>query len=547
MPTPKPIALRRLSLTLAACVIAVALAACGSSSNSNAPAKGSGPAVAVPSAALLYLEADIHPGGSLLQNIDAASQRLLGISDPGTKLDALLDKAMPSGTSYEQNIRPWLGEQAAIAVLSGPTGQSPQFAFLLDQTNTALANAAVRSGALFRNKNGPPDTVTHASYRGITYTVDTTGGDEVAVVGDYVVLASGTAALDAVVDTVKGAPSLASTSGFKSALDAELPGADGVAYVPLLRLLNAVLASSSTTTASTRQELAKLSTKLAGAILSGSARFDGNGAALDFALSGVAAPSSASGETNPIGTLPGGSWLAIGVTNVGPSLAKLFDELGKLSNSPAIGSLSGSLGSLSSSLAEIRQLTGVNIGGDLSSLTTAAFFAKGTNLATLEAGIVLGVASAGRAATIVTQLKALLELAERSDHAFTIGSLSQSNIQSGFTIHVPDVPFTFDVAAGGARIVIALGTTSLNDALASGGRLSATSTYTTSTSLLGSGIQPDLIVQLPDIGALLTNLGAANSASAAQILPYIEHLGTVALGTGTLGGVEHLRLIVSGS
>jgi hypothetical protein len=298
-------------------------------------------------------------------------------------------------------------------------------------------------------------------------------------------------------------------------------------------LVNGELATGST------GALQKLAAKYANAILSGSARFNSSGAALDITVSGAPAKTSSNTETNPIGMLPGGSWLAIGATNVGPTLATLLKELGTLAG----GDLSG----LTGSLTEIQSATGLNLEGDLRSLTTAAFFAKGSNLATLEAGLVLGTTGSSKATAIVTQLKGLLTLVSASDHAFTLGSLSQSEIQSGFTIRVPGVPFTFYVASAGTRIVIALGATSLDDALASTGRLDSTSTYTTATSLLGSGIQPDVIVELPDVGELLQNLGVSDTASATKVLTYVERLGTIALGTGSVGGAQHVRLIISGT
>ena len=52
-----------------------------------------------------------------------------------------------------------------------------------------------------------------------------------------------------------------------------------------------------------------------------------------------------------------------------------------------------------------------------------------------------------------------------------MGALAQPNIQSGFTLNVANLPITFDVASAGSRVVLALGTTSLNDALASTDRL----------------------------------------------------------------------------
>jgi hypothetical protein len=489
----------------------------------------------VPASALAYLQADVRPSGSLAQSIDAASKRLLGISNPGPKLDALIDKSMVSGASYETDIRPWLGQQAAVAVLAGTTTAHADYAVIVDQTDSAKAKAATKNPALFSSA----DTLAQASYRGVSYTEDVTSKEDVGVVGDYVVLANDAASFDAIVDTEKGAASLAASSGYKQALTGELSGADGVAYLPLLRLIDALVPATTSESPTAAAILQQLRTRYANAILSGSARFDASGAALDFAESG-AGTSSSNGETNPIATLPDGSWLAIGLTNVGPSLGKIFTELGQLGST-------GGLGSFTSSLGEIQRVTGVNVEGDLSSITTAGFFAKGSNLGTLEAALVLGVKDPSQAPAIVTQLGRLAALISSSDHAFSVGSLSQANIQSGFTINVASLPFTFDVAAGGGRIVVALGTTSLNDALASTGRLSASSSYATAASLLGSGIQPDLIIELPAIATLLKNLNVAGSASTAKVLPYLDRLGTVALGSGTASGERHVRIVVSGS
>ena len=531
---------RRCGPLVGSCAVAATLAACGgSSSSANSSAQGADPASAVPASALAYVQADVRPSGSLAQSIDAASKRLLGISDPGPKLDALIDKSMVSGASYETDIRPWLGQQAAVAVLGGTTTAHPEYAVIVDQTDAAKAKSATKNPALFASGAGTADTLAQASYRGVGYTEDVTSKSDVGVVGDYVVLTNDAAAFDAIVDTEKGAASLAASSGYKQAVSGELSGADGVAYVPLLRLIDALIPATSTESPTAAAILQQIRTRYANAILSGSARFDANGAALDFAESG-AGTSSSNGETNPIGTLPGGSWLAIGLTNGGPTLGKLFSELGQLGST-------GGLGSFTSSLGEIQRVTGVNVGGDLSSITTASFFAKGSNLGTLEAALVLGVKDPSQAPTIVSQLGRLAALIASSDRAFSVGSLSQANIQSGFTINAASLPFTFDVAAGGGRIVVALGTTSLNDALASTGRLSASSSFGTAASLLGSGIQPDLIVELPGIAELLKNLNVAGSASTAKVLPYLQRLGTVALGSGTTSGERHIRIVVSGS
>jgi hypothetical protein len=232
---------RRVAAVAVCLALAVTVAACGSSSPNSTGAPANDPASLVPASALGYVAADLRPSGSLLQGIDAASQRLLGISDPGAQLDALIDKSIHGGLSYEKSVRPWLGEQGALAAFPVKTnGSSYGYAFVVDQTNSALATAAFDNRSLFLTGS----SVTSGSYRGVNY-VDAPSQKLVGgVVGHYAVLANSTAAFDAVVDVDKGAASLATVSGYKQALSTELPGADGVAYAPLLRAIDAIVSSS---------------------------------------------------------------------------------------------------------------------------------------------------------------------------------------------------------------------------------------------------------------------------------------------------------------
>jgi len=533
----KPITCSRRGIQAAlTCAVALALAACGGS-GSPTSSSSADPASIVPASVLGYIQADINPSGSLAQGIAAASQRLLGIADPGAKIVALLDKAMTGGDSYEKDIQPWLGSTAGVAVLSssttGASPGTPGFAVIADDKDQSQASALLHSKGLFDGKG------TSGSYSGVAYVQHGSNG-VAGLVGSFFVVGGNLTAFKAVVDVYKGGAALSGLASYQKAVSAELPGADGVAYVPLDKLIGLIPKSSLGATG-TSGVLSGLLAKYATTIISGSARFDANGAALDITESGVT-PASPSGETNPIGNLPAGSWLAIGATNVGPGLASGLTELAKLGNG-------GSLGNLTQSLGELQLATGVNVEGDLRSITTLGFFVKGTNLGTLEAALELAVKNPSQAPVLVGQYKRLAQLIASSDHSFTVGTLRQSNIQAGFTIHVPNVPFTFDVAAGNGVIVVALGTTSLNDALASANRLSSTAPYTTSTSRLGSGIQPDVILDLPTVATLIKTLDSAGASSAttATVLSYLERLGTVAIGSGQSGRSEHVRIIVSGS
>jgi hypothetical protein len=529
----KPITSSRRGVQAAlTCAVALALAACGGS-GSPTSSSSADPASIVPASALGYIQADINPSGSRAQGIDAASLRLLGIADPGAKIVALLNKAMTRGDSYEKDIQPWLGSTAGLAVIStataGASPGTPDLAVIADDKDPSQASVLLHSKGLFDGKG------TSGSYNGVDYVQR--GGDGVAgLVGSFFVVGENLSAFKAIVDVYKGGAALSGLSSYQKAVSAELPGADGVAYLPLDKLISLIPKSTLGATGASGV-ISGLVTKYAKAIISGSARFDANGAAVDISESGVT-PSGPSGEANPIGNLPAGSWLAAGATNVGPALANGLTELVKLGNG-------GSLGNLTQSLGELQLATGVNVEGDLKSITTLGFFVKGTSLGTLEAALELAVKNPSQAPVLVGQYKRLAQLIASSDNSFTVGTLRQSNIQAGFTIHVPNVPFTFDVAAGNGVIVIALGTTSLNDALASADRLSSTALYTTATSRLGSGIQPDLILDLPTVAALVRTL-PSTGASSASMATVLKRLGTVAIGSGQSGGAEHVRIIVSG-
>jgi hypothetical protein len=524
---------RRLRWIAGAAAAALALASCGGSGSSNS-ITGTNPADAVPASALGYLQGYIRPTGTMLQGIDAASQSLLGISNPGAALDAVIDKSAPAGESYEKDIRPWLGQQAGVALLAGTTSSSARYALVLQETNTALATK-------FISHRGSGSS--SGSDSGITY-YRMSDGSYAAVIGHFVVIANDRAALDSVIAVDNGAAPLSGTASYKAAVADELPGAAGFGYLALAKVIQAVAngaAADSGTSSVTLRTILKAVRKYESLELYGSASFTAAGALLDFASS-APSHSSSTGEANPIGNVPAGSWLAAGVTNIGPTAAKVIGELGQIGTATE-----GSGTSFSADLSEIQAATGINLESDLGSLTTLALFVKGTSLPSLEAGIELGVKDPSQAPVIVNQFKRLLGLVGASSGSsapFTLGTLSGAGapVQAGFTVTVPSLGRTIDVAASGGLIVIALGSQSLADALSSSARLSGAADYASATSLLGSGIQPAVILDFPQLLSFVDSFGVASNPSAQTLLSYLKRFGVLAVGTGQVNGTEHERI-----
>ena len=525
---------RRAAGALAGLALALTLAGCFGSGSSSSSLPGTDPASVLPASTLAYAQAVVRPSGTLASDIDAASKRLLGIADPGQQLDALIDKSVPAGVSYEKDIRPWLGPRAGIALLSAGKGGT-EYAVVFDQVNTAKAQAAVANKALWENKGSAPDTTTTGSYRGVSYTDDETSKTIVGVVGQFVVVANDAAAFDATVDVEKGASSLASVGTYQQALGDGLGDAAGTAYVPLRKLVD--LLSSSTTNSTDQTLISAVDGMIGNEILYGSARVDASGALLGLgtvdAPSGSSSSGSSSPETNPIGSLPADSWIAVGATNVGPALLKAIGEVTKIG---------GSAGNLSQSLSEIQLATGIDVRGDLNSITTAGFFVSGTSSASIQAALVLGLDDASKAQPVLGQLYKLVLLLQSTVKGLSVSSLSQGSTSS-FTLTIAGLTQPIVIAAAGGHIIVALGSSSLSAAMGGGATLAGSAGFKSASALLGSGIQPVAYVNLAEIGSIAQSTGTSTSSS---LFTDLERLGSVAIGAGKIAGSEQVRVAIPG-
>ncbi len=511
--------------------LALSLAGCFGSSSSNSSLPGADPASVVPSSALAYAQAVIRPTGKLARDINAASERLLGIANPGAQLDGLIDKSAQGGVSYEKSIRPWLGARAGVALLSVGSGHA-EAVVVLDQTDDAKARAALSTHVLFQT-NGKPDTTTTGSYRGVSYVDDQTAQSVTGVVGQFVVIANNSAAFDATVDVEKGASSLASAGNYQDSLGQTLSDSAGTAYAALGRLVALIPASGVASSA-----LSLVKGLVGNEILYGSARFDASGALLD--LGSLDAPKSSSSspstpETNPIGSLPADSWVAIGATNVGPSLLKGLASVEKLAGGGTVN--------LSQSLAEIQLATGINIQADLGSITTAGFFVDGASTASPQAALELGLTDPSRASTILGQIYKLATLITSTTRSVSVGSLTAGS-PSSFTLSISGFPDKLVIAAASGKIIVALGQSSLSAAVANGPTLAGSAGFKGSGALLGSGIQP---VAYVDLARFATLVQGVSPSTPNAVDGYLKRLGSVAIGAGKISGSEHVRVAVRGS
>jgi hypothetical protein len=558
--------------TAAICALACTLAGCGSSGSGGT---GADPASVVPAATPLYAGATVRPTGALQAAAREAGQKLTHQADPYLRLTALLMTPGSPDLDFKRDVSPWLGEEAGIFIgsaggsvqplLGGLGGQlfggsgsvtfpftgGAQGAIVLDTSDLSKARAfldqqAARAGA------------GATSYRGVAYRANS-AGVSFAIVDRFAVIGS-QAAVHAVIDTHAGGPSLA-RAGTYSALQAKAP-AGALAHVFANSTTVAAVASQSGVRGASALSRALFGTRGLNASLvpsSGSLALDldalltggpGAGGATNASalFSGGASAARAAGEA------PGDSWLAVGLGQTGPALGPalaLVEGVGALgapssSTAPALGlSVNGVLEAILSPLRPLGADSAQARRDYQSWMGAGALFAAGTGLLELKAGteIVSNAPAASRAA--VAKLGAALRKTGAS-----VQPASIPGTDAAIAVRVKGLPLELAIANGAAasgqtKFVIGLGQASVTAALHPTSTLSSSSSYAAAGSLLGEGIQPSVLLEVPTLLSLLEAIGLTADPSIAPVLPYARSLTTVAGGSKEIGGgVARLRVVL---
>ena len=226
-----------------------------------------------PANSALYVNVYLQPSSVQQMNLGGLIGRLPGFADEAS-LDEKVDQVVQNllGTAgleldYRQAIKPWLGNQVAIAAWPAPGDATAQTAVFIAEVKdrpvaeAALADLASEGGA----------QLTARAYEGTEIQAVSSGG-AYAFVGEMLVFSETEEGIEAVVDVDRGADALGGRDDFRSTMD-ELP-ADHLAsaFVDLAALAAAT---------DTADQLAAFSTAGAALIaerdglrLSGSAPFD---------------------------------------------------------------------------------------------------------------------------------------------------------------------------------------------------------------------------------------------------------------------------------
>ncbi|MFI4991182.1 MAG: DUF3352 domain-containing protein [Solirubrobacterales bacterium] len=573
----------RLRLALLLALLAVAVLAAGGC-GSSATGTSIDPANAVPASAALYTGAVVRPDGSLQKAASAAGRALTHQADPYLRLLGALQTPGSPAPDFKRDIAPWLGPRAGVflssaagsseaalsrlltlvrqGLLGGGTAGGGSFPFaahsvegaiVLDTRDTAKARSFVQALA----KRAGAHT---GSYRGASYQV--ANGLAFGIVARLVVLGT-EPALRSVIDTTSGGGLSLARSPDYAKLQAAAPGgvlahlyanpgalgegarkshlqgsASALIALAGQRLLNVSLVPTSSSFA-----------------LDVDAVTPDNGSAGGGASGGLL--SASPGASRALGELPGESWFAVGLGDLGSTLsanAQALQGLASLgsvltgsstSGPPAGLSVSGLVEGLLKPLTVLGANTTETKRDFAGWMGSAGLFASGSGLLELRGGVVIDSSSPARSRAAVAKLGALLRRGGGS-----VQRASVAGADAAVEVHLSGLPVALDIAngrdsSGNTKFVIGIGEQSVEAALHPSSTLSGATSYGTASAALGEAIQPSVLVEFPTLLGLLEGVGLSEDPSIAPFVPYLRSLGTLSGGGKSLGGgIERFRLVL---
>ena len=502
-----------------------AVAGCGGGAASG----GDDPASAAPAGAAFYAEASVRPEGDLRDDALAAAGKILREQDPQAKIDELVAKALAESedpkVDYKKDIAPWLGEKVAIwGAVPGNAEEDFRGALIATVTDEDEAQSAID-----RAVEGSDKTFSKRTYKDVEYQASTDGA--AGLVEGFAVFGT-EPEFKKTVDAAKG-DGLDSDSRFKKAMDGLEDDRLGSFYVDFKTLMAAAARQDPEAGAQLEQAKRIFAFDKIGAI-AGAFMADGDRLAVDGTaqIPEDAFPKGlgslyGGGATPLLGELPGESWVAFGAPDFGPALKGIYEQAAGAFGGAAIEN-------------QLRQQLGLDLQQDVFSwIGDVAVFARGTDMSSIDGGLVIEVTDAAKAKEAFPKLVGLAQ----SQGDVPAKPVKIDGAESAFEAALPGSPKPVVAARSSERVVIAYGRGAAADALGGGGeKLADSDTYAAAKSVLGD-VEPGFLLSVPSVLALVEAAGETD-ADYEKAKPYLEALGVLAGGSSRDGDTARSRTAV---
>lgn len=293
-----------------------------------------------------YVNIYLQPSATQQMNLSDLLGRLPGFADTASldeKIDQLVQNLLAdSGIDYREQVKPWLGNQVAVAARPGEEDPlAGEIVLLLAVRDRAAAEAALEDLAAMEDRQFAP-----RDYEGATLQV--AEGTAYAFVEEMLVVSDQAAALERIVDVAGGAPALADQELFRQATGALPADHLASAFVNLSGIAEATEAAGELGGYSVAS--AVLVAEAEGLRLSGSAPFDA-----EAAPASPAAPPQASGPSTLVDWMPGDTQAELAIFD----LRTVLEEAEAAAGSAPEGA------ELTSALDTIRTVAALGLGIDL--------------------------------------------------------------------------------------------------------------------------------------------------------------------------------------
>lgn len=478
------------------------------------------PADVAPRNTLVWITAEIRPEGDRKAAVDAVAKKVLGVSDPGQRIQQLIDKSIRDSGSkmtFEDDIEPWLGRRAGVAVTSlGSGGTDTQAALIVAAKDTDKARDTIGQLA---DEERPK--AAKREYQGVEYRLDADDQSVGGVVGDYAVFGS-EAGFKAVVDASKG-EGLADNRQYSEEAKRGA-GKLGFAFVDTRALVNALGASGRIPGGG--QSLQSL---LGAAGRPATATLDATASNVTVETTAGATQQARSARPNSlVPDLPGDAWLAVGLPNLGQTIRQTLQQI-----SSGVGA-----GLVETAQQQIRAATGLDLNRDvLASLGELAVFAQGSSVLTAGGGVVIQTPDPAAARRLLSRLGPLIQ--RQAQGAVRVGTANVAGA-TGLRLQIERVPGAINVVLRDNRMVIAYTDAATRQALSPARKLSDSPEFQRATQSLGGG-QPALYLAFAPLAQVVA---AASPDKAQQIRQYLGAFSTLAAGTRVQGDQQIGRLVV---
>jgi Protein of unknown function (DUF3352) len=512
----------RASVLALVCALIAALAAgCGSSSS------GSGgdndPAALVPANAPVYAEATLRPNGKVGADLDAALKKILRTEDPGAKIQKAIDDSGKSdGVTYKDDVEPWLGERAGIAV-TAIHGNDADYVAIINSKDDGKAEDAL--------KNAKGDIV-QRSYKGVDYRFDRKDNTAAGVFDKSVVVGT-EPGFKAAVDTSKGGQTLAESNGLRGVRSKVAEERVGLLYLDVQGLLQAVSQSAGTQpeVGAVLQSVGAALPKTIGAALQAQA----DAVKIDGVSLGTPKSSSSGGSgADMVASLPGDSWLALGVGKSGQALEGVLDGIGKAGGITGVG--------INALLGQFQQQTGLDLRKDvLSWMGDAGVFVAGKDLSDLGGALVIKTSDPAKTKKVIGVLRRLAA----AQGGAKVSAQRFQGVDDGFTLETGDGP-RVDVGLAGDKFIVSVGAfQAFKEAIQPSPALGTTPAFTDAAAKLGDGLKPSFYLDFQQVVSLIEGF-VGNNADFQKAKPYLDTFGAIVAGAKDEGdGVTRARFVVT--